>query len=321
MKIIKLLTILVVITLLISCESHKNNKEISAAMEAIELAGNSDQSELDAPFGLKFNMKRSSVDDYFKELKKKEIISNLDAKNYRFDYTYPEYGGLQASVELFFVNDLLSRIAFQIKNSTDFIEDWSKFYQRMLRERGEKTFDYYLPIEGVDKDKYDTYNIKINKNKVIIIREIKYRSILQNERVFIYNNQPISKKMSSYLTEKESSLGEKRIEQIKDSQQFLDENKDEIKKQIENDRKEAEMKKVENSSWDGSVRQVKQYIKSNLKDPNSYESIEWSSVQKQGENYVVRHKYRAKNSFGGYVIENKIFTLNSDGEIISVSSL
>jgi len=317
MKIKKTLTILAVISLLISCKSNKNIKEIRAATDAIELAGNSDQSELDAPFGLKFNMKRSSVDEYFKELQKEGIISNLDANNYRFDYTYPEYDGLQASVELFFVNDLLCRIAFQIKNTVDFIKDWSKFYDRMLREVTEKTFNYYMPIEGVDKDKCDTYNVRINKNKVIMIRNIKYSSILQNEQVFIYNNQPISKKMSSYRTERESSLGEKRIEQIKDSQQFWNENKDEIKMQ----RKEAEMKDVKNSSWDGSVWQVMQYLKSNLKDPDSYESIEWSSVQKQGENYVVRHKYRAKNSFGGYMIENQIFTLNSDGEIISVISL
>ncbi len=73
---------------------------------------------------------------------------------------------------------------------------------------------------------------------------------------------------------------------------------------------------VYNSSWDGSVRQVKDYLKKNLKDPNSYESIEWGSVVKQGDgSFRVRHKYRAKNSFGGYVIENKEFALDKNGNV------
>lgn len=73
---------------------------------------------------------------------------------------------------------------------------------------------------------------------------------------------------------------------------------------------------VYNSSWDGSVRQVERYLKNNLKDPDSYQSIEWSKVVKQSDgSFMVRHKYRAKNSFGGYVVEEKIFTLDSSGNV------
>ena len=73
---------------------------------------------------------------------------------------------------------------------------------------------------------------------------------------------------------------------------------------------------VYNSSWDGSVRQVERYLKNNLKDPDSYESIEWSNVVKQDDgSFIVRHKYRAKNSFGGYVVEEKYFTLDSSGNV------
>lgn len=78
--------------------------------------------------------------------------------------------------------------------------------------------------------------------------------------------------------------------------------------------------KVENSSIDGSVSQVKRYLKNNLKDPNSYESIEWSNVVETDNGYTVRHKYRAKNSMGGYVIENQIFYLDFQGNVTSVSS-
>ena len=72
--------------------------------------------------------------------------------------------------------------------------------------------------------------------------------------------------------------------------------------------------KVENSSWDSSVYQVKYYLKTNLKDPKSVEYIDWSPVIREGSYYMVRCKYRAKNSFGGYVIENKIFFINAYSE-------
>lgn len=76
---------------------------------------------------------------------------------------------------------------------------------------------------------------------------------------------------------------------------------------------------VYNSSWDGSVKQVKDYLKKNLKDPDSYESIEWSDVVKQSDGtFRVRHKYRAKNSFGGYVIENQLFVLDNNGNVIDI---
>jgi hypothetical protein len=74
---------------------------------------------------------------------------------------------------------------------------------------------------------------------------------------------------------------------------------------------------VYNSAWDGSVRQVKDYLKDQvLKDPDSYQSIEWSTVVKTSDgSFAVRHKFRAKNSFGGYVIENYIFTLDPQGNV------
>jgi len=74
---------------------------------------------------------------------------------------------------------------------------------------------------------------------------------------------------------------------------------------------------VSNSGWDGSVYQVKSWLKSNLKDPSSLKFIEWSKVfrESNGE-FSVRVKYRAKNSFGGYSVENKVFYLNSSGRVL-----
>lgn len=80
---------------------------------------------------------------------------------------------------------------------------------------------------------------------------------------------------------------------------------------------------VSNSALDASVYQVERYLKREyLKDPDSYEGIEWSKVQKDNSNslyrYYVRHKYRAKNSFGGYAVEEKIFYLDQSGNVVSV---
>jgi hypothetical protein len=74
---------------------------------------------------------------------------------------------------------------------------------------------------------------------------------------------------------------------------------------------------VYNSFWDGSVRQVKQWLKDNLKDPNSFDAIGWTAVQKTPDGgYSVRCKYRAKDSFGGYDISNQIFYMDSEGNVL-----
>ena len=78
---------------------------------------------------------------------------------------------------------------------------------------------------------------------------------------------------------------------------------------------------VTNSSYDASVSQVKDYLRKNLKDPKSYESIEWSKVKEEPDGYSVYHKYRAKNSFGGYVIEAQIFYLDYGGNVIRVQNV
>ena len=80
---------------------------------------------------------------------------------------------------------------------------------------------------------------------------------------------------------------------------------------------------VTNSPFDASVIQIENYLKSTLRDPDSYEGIDWSEVQIVNlpqHKYVVRHKYRAKNGFGGYIIENQLFYLDSLGAIVNISN-
>lgn len=68
----------------------------------------------------------------------------------------------------------------------------------------------------------------------------------------------------------------------------------------------------------------KYYLKLNyLKDPDNYDSMEWSDiiiVDRTDYRYMIRHKYRARNSFGGYVIENKLFYLDKEGNVVNMKN-
>lgn len=75
------------------------------------------------------------------------------------------------------------------------------------------------------------------------------------------------------------------------------------------------------SAWDGSHIELESYIKSNLKDPGSYEHIKTNYVDK-GDHVIVHTQYRARNSFGGMVTGAIIARAEYDGtlkEIISSS--
>ncbi len=98
----------------------------------------------------------------------------------------------------------------------------------------------------------------------------------------------------------------------------LQKDMDEAVEKLNAKKSKVKMPKVENSPWNGSVRQVERYVKNHLKDPKSYESIEWSPVVQEGSQYRVRHRFRAKNSFGGYTVEDWEFCLDLNGNVIDV---
>lgn len=81
---------------------------------------------------------------------------------------------------------------------------------------------------------------------------------------------------------------------------------------------------VTNSFWDGSVYQVERWLDKNLKDPDSFDAIEWSKVFKTAipkTPYGVRCKYRARNSFGGMNIYNQVFYMNKNGNVVTYMDL
>jgi hypothetical protein len=78
---------------------------------------------------------------------------------------------------------------------------------------------------------------------------------------------------------------------------------------------------VFNSSWDGSVSQVEDYLKNTLNDADSYESVEWYDANRyfsRSYAYGVRHTYRAKNAFGALILKDQLFYLDGDGNVIDV---
>lgn len=68
---------------------------------------------------------------------------------------------------------------------------------------------------------------------------------------------------------------------------------------------------------------VERFIKNQLKDPGSYESMRWFDInpengQRNGLifDYTIRHIYTAKNSFNATIKSDQIFYLTKDGVII-----
>lgn len=73
---------------------------------------------------------------------------------------------------------------------------------------------------------------------------------------------------------------------------------------------------VQNSAFDGSVRQVERHLRRTLKDPESFQAIQWFPVQKDLKGFTVRVIYRARNSLGGMVLEDRVFLLDRAGNVI-----
>lgn len=77
-----------------------------------------------------------------------------------------------------------------------------------------------------------------------------------------------------------------------------------------------------NSAWDGSVSQVEEYLKATLKDPDSMKDVKWGKVTKTSiGDFRVWVQYRAKNSFGAYILAHQTFLLNAAGVIVDVDEL
>ena len=68
----------------------------------------------------------------------------------------------------------------------------------------------------------------------------------------------------------------------------------------------------EQSEWDGSVKVVEEYVKSNANDASSIDFLEWSKVSPIGNYWVVRAKFKGSNVLGGIVTSNKWFYIQNN---------
>ncbi len=90
---------------------------------------------------------------------------------------------------------------------------------------------------------------------------------------------------------------------------------------------ETEVIERQFSPWDGSHRNLYRYLKENVKDPDSLEHIEtrykknFDKNEKFNNTLSVTTKYRAKNSFGGYVVEFISADYDLDGNLIRIKSV
>ena len=127
----------------------------------------------------------------------------------------------------------------------------------------------------------------------------------------------------SYFSSEDTSKTDatiKTVEQIR-----IEDEKIMIEKQL---RIEQEQNRIERqfSAWDGRHIKLYQFIKENLNDPDSLQHIEtryWKNFDENGQfnnTITVKTKYRAKNSFGGYVVEYISADCDMDGNIIKINS-
>ena len=63
-------------------------------------------------------------------------------------------------------------------------------------------------------------------------------------------------------------------------------------------------------------------LKQKLGDPNSYSrSGGFNSINDLGNEKQIVWKYRAKNAYGGYILNNGVCTIYKDGEIIRITAM
>jgi len=305
-----LITIFIFVGLLTSCSSKKQDskdkdeevmKKVKYAWNLLEQARSSEEVDSEIPLGFQVNRTEKEFQKVLRKLDKCNEEKNLpcivtDFFGWKQEIrisTFHYWKDSNTETDIissicFLFDELRYQPNFQIKQllnsiNTLFDDTW-------------QIADFQLDTETEKLSNYVKYWIRNN-----IVAEFEVKSPLVKltfhnaPKSYDFDEKHFFDKIEEYYTIKE------RVREIL--------------------KEKANKPKIENSPWDASVYQVKVYLKKTLKDPKSYEGIEWSNVIEEGDYYFVRHKYRAKNSFGGYVIENCVFQLNDDGEVIGVEMI
>lgn len=289
-------------SLFFSCSSKEEIviKSANYTYELVNQARNSEEIDTIVPLGFKLN---STEKEYESNLNK--LINNNGVTKGKSSSVTTDYFGWQQEIRIinfhYFTDpntetDIVSSITFVFDSLRKEPESRIREFLDSINELFDDTWQavqFQLDMNSIDMHLYK-YWIRNN-----IVVEFK---VSTNKTVTLtYHNAS-----KSYLLEPKSFYSDI------DSYYNI---RNEVRK------KNSVNSVVENSPWDGSVYQVKKYLNKTLKDPRSYESIEWGKVIMENGHYYVAHKYRAKNSFGGYVIETCLFELDKKGNVIGVDKV
>ena len=301
-----LLVIFSVLTIY-SCKSEEEKQKgnlqvkISNAWQLVDQAANYPEIEMNVPLGFTLGATSKDFNNHCDDLIKK----NGGRKDHNVYINTTVFGGIKREVrvmESYFFSDpntetdTIAEISF-------IFDEFRKVYDKdvvkqflcevdSMFDSSWETAEFQLEL---DSTRFDDYNKFWIKNNMVVRFEYDH-----NFPMLTFYNIP--KSTTRWMKED--------IKLSLDIQEEISK-KDYGKPKI----------KISNSPWDGSVYQVEKYLKANLKDPDSYEGMEWGKVIENNSNFIVRHKYRARNSFGGYVVEEYIFTLNIDGIIIAAKKV
>ena len=112
-----------------------------------------------------------------------------------------------------------------------------------------------------------------------------------------------------------STLSGRAAQQRKRIQPGLE--KIQLQRQAEKLMVEMRGEKPKNSGWDGSVLEIKQYLRQVMNDPDSYEHVSTSAPVARDAYWIVKSSFRGKNAFGGKVLNTRYFFIQQ-GQVVRV---
>ncbi|MDR6564228.1 MULTISPECIES: hypothetical protein [unclassified Arcicella] len=282
-------------------------EKVNYTWELLNQARNSKVLDTNIPLGFSLNATEKEYQNHKDILMKTNRI--VDSKRI-FSYTdiSTDYFGKKQEISISNFH------YFSAPNTeTDTISSITFMFDELRTQSDSKTREQLNTINTLFDDTWQVVDFQLDTETEELSNYHKYW--IKNNIVAEFSvNYPVVT-LTYYNAPKASSLEQESF--YRDIEQYY-----QIRKDVKEQRKKLDNKpKIENSPWDGSVYQVKNYLNKTLKDPESYKGIEWGEVAKKEDFYFVRHKYRAKNSFGGYVIETYIFKLDDNGVVIGVEKI
>ena len=75
---------------------------------------------------------------------------------------------------------------------------------------------------------------------------------------------------------------------------------------------------VFNASYDGSVWQIRDWLRKHAYDASSLTVLHWGKVVDVKGGFTVHVKFKARNKAGTYVVSDEVFQLDEQGDVIGM---